>query len=185
MNKLILALPCLVTLACGGGGSHGPIDPSPTPIPATLTFTPDTNSPTPRSFALVQGAETITDQITILIRANDFTSGFSMFRGTIVYDTSVVTQVNYTEGDFLKQGGGLASFSVTGLNTNQTSIRIDRPSSLVAATGTGTVIALRFKPASTTARGTSALQWDDPHAYTTSFSEMLQRTYGGSITVTR
>jgi hypothetical protein len=132
---------------------------------------------------LADSGERVPGQITIAVRANDFTTGFSLFRGEIVFDSTVLHLLNYAEGDFLKQNGAIVTFSVTGLNTNRATLRIDRPSSLPAATGTGTVVFLRFNLPTGGIHGSTALQWDDPHAYTSGFSETLLKTHGGTVAV--
>src|SRR6266576_816259 len=102
--KRLLALTSLLVLVSCGSGSHGPIDPTPTPTTRTLSFTSESGTPAPRSFALVDANERIANEVAVNIVANDFSgAAFSMFRGTLVFDPSVITLLDYTEGAFMKQ----------------------------------------------------------------------------------
>lgn len=183
---LFVAITAIVATACSGGSKGSPTSPTPAPVavvPPTLTFASDAPAaPAAFSYSLESEPGAPAGQIQVAIKANSM-ARFTMFRGTLIFDSTVLSVVSFGEGDFMKQGGALATFSVTGAGTNRATIRIDRPDSLAGAVGSGTILTLRFQPVTGVRSGRSALQWDDPHAYTASFSETLSRTYGGSVTI--
>jgi hypothetical protein len=144
-------------------------------------FTAETSTPAPNTYWLDTAEPTASGEIAVRVNAN-FAARFSRFRGTILYDPAVLTAVSYAEADYMKQGGALTDTSVT-VAGNRVIIRIDRPDSLLGASGFGTVLFLRFTPASGVRAGTSPLQWTEASAFTASSNDLLTRTYGGSITI--
>lgn len=177
------AFAAVICMACGGQSS--PTAPSQTQTPSVplLTFTPDTRNATFDVFWLETPEPTATGgQMLVRLMAN-FAARFSKFRGTILFDANVLTVVSYAEGTFMQQGGAIVDSSVTGAGSNHIDIRIDRPDSLIGATGQGLILVVRFAPKTGTTTGRSALQWDGAHAYTSSFNDVLSRTFGGTIRV--
>jgi hypothetical protein len=183
------ALLLIVTMcaACGGGKSSTPTSPTPTPSPApqvrVLSYEPSGPLGV-HSYSFSDANETTPGQIALNINANNFNRAVSMFRATVLYEPRTLQVVNFSEGDWLKQGGALATFSVTNNAAgNGVVIRIDKASSVLGSTGSGVVLTLRFRPATGVTSGTSLLQWTDAHAYNFQFDEQLFSTQGGTVTV--
>jgi hypothetical protein len=170
VGLLLLAL----TVGCDSGTSPSR-DPS-------LSFAPVTPSATGTIFWLEDAPGAPADQIAIRVHARSG-ARFHKFRGAIFFDDRTLTVLNYSLGEYMGQDGAATDVSVTGLGSGRVSIRIDRPDTILGATGSGVVLTLRFKAATGVRSGASPLQWDDPHAYTASFSDVLAHAYGGTITI--
>jgi hypothetical protein len=145
----------------------------------------DNVNPGPRTFSLVQ-TESNKDDVLVAVRANEF-GGMPNYQGTLVYfratltyDPNVVTSNSFKQGDFLKQGGVGASFSVTG-GSGRVVIRVDRQAEVVAgAAGSGDVVYIRFKRLRA---GNSRVEFSDAKAYWGNYHDYLNGTSGGTIQV--
>ena len=164
----------------------------PTPMQA-MSFTSETATPVARSFVPSNLIERRPGQISISIVANNFptTNRCGFVRGALLFNPSVLSYVNFSEDDWMKQGGALTTFSVSSSN-GAVDIAVDRPTSLPFATGSGSILTIRFKPVSSTVQGSSALQWTLPHCWSTLTSTIngpvlsndnLVRAYNGTVTV--
>jgi hypothetical protein len=150
-----------------------------------LSFASDNVNPGPKTFSLVQ-TESNQDDVLVAVRANDFggmpdyQGTLVYFRATLTYDPTIVTSNSFKQGDFLKQGGAAASFSVTG-GSGRVVIRVDRKDEVVAgAAGSGDVVYIRFKRLRT---GNSRVEFADAKAYWGNYHDYLNGTSGGTIHV--
>lgn len=183
MKRLVL-LVAIVAVSCSKSTPAAPTTTTTTaPAVQTLTFSSDTAAPAGQTFSLIDRHEGVAAQIAIGLQANAFDRlPCTMYRATIVYDAAILSVVNYSEGDWMKQGGAIPTFAVTA-GGNSAVIRIDRPTSFPGANGSGIAVTLRFKPATPTTRGSSGIQWTDPHCYTPNFTDTLVRAYNGTVTI--
>jgi len=146
-----------------------------------MSFTPDTTSPAPRSFAL-QPADMNGDDMYVGLEANGFPSNaVNMARATITYDPAVVTLVSFSSADsWMERFGHQATFSVSKSGTNQIKVRVDMQSASAGASGGGRILRLRFRKVSA---GSSRLDMVEGHAYDGGYNDSLQNRYGGTIVV--
>jgi hypothetical protein len=169
----------MVGLASCGEGE----DTEPTPLLYTFSFVADTQPFRPYSLWLEDFKEGVTSQIAIAVLA-DFEPDCPIDRiqGTITYDPAVLQTENHSEGSFMDQGGIDAQTFVT-FRRGEITFRVDRPGSQ-GAFGRGHVLTIRFRAASTSARGeTSPLEWTDAQAFSPDFLECLHATRSGEISV--
>lgn len=179
LSTLVLAL-----LATGCSGDDDEDDPLPTPTPAArnLHFTPSSPSGESQSFWLTS---TTQDVPTINVDVNvRFSAGCapSKFRGTLVYDASLLKVLNYSDGTFFQQGGAVVTTIVQNATPGNVVIRLDRPDSTGGVSGQGVAITIRFQAKDQTT-GLSPLQWTDTNAYTPSFTDCLLVARNASIAV--
>ncbi len=177
LHSLALLL-CLTAAACSSS------TPAPTPV-FTFAFAGETTTPAANTFWIDKGSDS-SGVVGLRLNAH-FTLSFSVMDANILFDKAVLTPTDFTTGDFLKQGGALVTANVVTFpaGSNNLYIHIERPDSFAPATGDGVLLTLHFKAATGAVKGSSsAIQWNDSHAYLSGFSnDRLVRTYGGTVTV--
>src|SRR5512147_1896116 len=101
VRRLLFSLTAIVSIVVSSGCDNGSSTTAPTAPTFSYVVTGDTSSPVDNSYWL--GPTTSTDVANaggVEIRAH-FSAGFHRFRGTILYDASVITPSVYTVGTFL------------------------------------------------------------------------------------
>src|SRR5204863_10091333 len=96
-------------------------------------------------------------------------SNVGQVRGTILWDSSLLTFDAFSEGEWFKQGNAVVNWNA-GLLVNtpgQVTFLLDRPSTVAGATGTGSVVYLRLRAK---VRGTTGIQWNNPELRGPDFS---------------
>lgn len=187
MKRLALAISvALGFVACGGKSSpSGPSNSTTTTIPPSfpaITFTPDSATPVSNSYTVTMSS-TSSGTFILAMNANNFTRAIHKVRGTLLFDPQVLADDNtYEQGPFMLQGNALTQFNISG-SRGQLFIRIDRPDSVAGVTGSGVIIRQRFTVIGGVRNRTTPIQWTDTNAYTSSFSEVLARSYGGTVTI--
>ena len=163
-----------------------PDPPAPTPTPGEpLVFTPDATTPASHSFSL-QPASMVEDDIYVALYAYDFggTNGvntINMARATISYDPAVITPVSFSSADsWMESFGHQATFKVTKSGSNLIKVTVDSNDSFDGASGSGTIVRLRFRRVGP---GSSRLEFTEAHAYGASYNDNLQATHGGTLIV--
>jgi len=146
-----------------------------------MVFTPDTTSPTSRSFSL-QSADMNGDDIYVGLHAKDFgVDSVNMARATISYDPAVVSLVSFSSADsWMASFGYQATFSVSKSGANQIKVRADIQSSSGGASGSGRILRLRFRKVSA---GTSRLEFVEGRAYDAGYNDSLKGQHGGTLVV--
>jgi hypothetical protein len=172
--------------ACGSNpvAPPTPAPPTPTPTPAlVLTFTPQTASPIGAALAIFPGSRGQKEgMISLAVTAHNL-NNVSKVRGEILWDPDVLDFDSWGEGDWFKQGGALVEWSFYDY-AGKISLRLDRPSTLPGASGSGEIVLFRFKPHGTRRTGSTPLQWNNPELWESDYSDCrLDNVYGGTITI--
>lgn len=183
-----LSLTILATLLMAScGSSSTPTAPTPAPV-TTLTFASDVSGYAGvRSYSFT-GTGTAPSPIDVTVMANQWDRAVSNFRGTVLFDPKLVEVESFTQGEFMTQGNVIVTFSVTpNAARNGVVIRVDRPTSVLGATGSGAVVRLRFRAVAGAPAGVSPLQWTETGAFNAGAGtvDQLFGTQGGTITVRR
>jgi hypothetical protein len=193
-KTFVFAIAMLIScVACGGGSSptapSPPVStppvaappPAPPPVVPTLSFQAEGVPSYPNIFHLSDRGETTPGQVAVDVNARFVNRGVDDVQGTILYETRLLEYVNFTEGDWMKQGGALAQFSVT-RTTGGVAIRVQRASTAATtAGGSGVILTLRFRPAQGVTSGDSAMQWTEAYALVLRNTNQLVGAFGGTL----
>lgn len=197
LRLVALVAPLTLAIACGGG-KDSPTSPSTQTPPAAFTLTMTSDWPASRvdsptvtgngnalgvawpgpNFSATDGRDA--GAIWVAVKATGANVG--QVRGTLKWDRALLSFDGYSQGPWFAQNGALVTWTLLTNTPGEVGFLLDRPSTLDGATGTGTVIYLRLRAL---ARGTSALQWDDPALRGTNGSArpLTGGSFGGTITI--
>lgn len=173
----VLAAAALVALAalpaCGGGG-RGPTEP--VPPTASLTFTPGGSSGG-SVVALSRTGATGGRDLDLAVEARQVTALYGV-AFDLGYPASVLSYQGATPGDFLAQGGFQVSLQVAEESGNLI-VGVTRLGDVPGATGTGTLVTLRFRSIGS---GTGSLSFSRTEAVDADGRPMSGVTFvGGSV----
>lgn len=124
--SLIIILTAIFTLCCGGSGGSNPAGVVADVIPPSLvaSFTPDKSSPDDMDVTL-QNRSQSGDSITVDVVITGVNDVYSLALD-LVYDGELIDYLNFTEGDFLSEGGTVQTSFLVSEQSNRIVIGASR-----------------------------------------------------------
>lgn len=156
LQVALLALAVLAMAACGGGGGGGPTQPP--PPTSSLTFTPG-GTAGGNLVRLARTGSTTGQDLDLAVQASEVSDLYGV-AFDLGYPASVLAFEGASQGDFLAQGGFQVSFQLAEESGNLI-VGITRLGSVPGASGSGTLVTLRFNAI---ASGTGAISFSRTQA---------------------
>jgi len=144
-QKILILIPVLAAIACGGGGGSdaGVVDNSPTPVVAA--FHADQPTPPNNSVALLQGQQNA-DVVTVRVTATNMT-GIYGAAFELLYDETKATFIGSSPGSLLEQGGQTPYYDFQDTGSGRVLVVATRQGNVgtANAAGTMTIVNLTFR----------------------------------------
>jgi multidrug efflux pump subunit AcrA (membrane-fusion protein) len=168
----------LLATACGGSSPMAPKPPGPPPPPVVITFTPE--SPTPGANVIdLRLMSSTASELALTLDASLVADLFG-YGLDLLYDPAAIAFEGFEPGTFLDGMGITVTILVSEPQPGTVVIGQSRVGSVAGASGSGTMVVLRF---TAVAPGRSTISIDNAGAFDSTGAEITLEFFGGDVTV--